>query len=648
MADVPTPSRARVGIYWVILAAIPVLFFALLEGGLRVGGYGKDLPLFQPLEGYPGTRYQNREASRRYFYFQENPPTPLYDFFRAEKTPETFRLFVMGESSAAGYPFYYGGAFSRMLQQRLQQTFPERDIEVVNTAMAAISSYTLADFAPEILAEQPDAVLIYAGHNEYYGALGVASAESLGRFPWLIDAYLSLQKLRTVQLLRAGIARVMALAPRPNPDGTTLMARMVGEQEIPLDSPLYQAGLRQFERNLTRVVRTFTSAGVPVYVSTVASNERDQPPFISRPAAAFDATAWTARLDRLEALLARDPAQARDSLQIVVGLEDEDARSRYLLGRAWWALGDTASAQLAFLDAKDRDRLRFRAPEAINAKIRAVCSVEGCIVVEGREALAARSPGQSIGAEMMTEHLHPSIEGFFTLADAFYESLRQHEARLSWVRPISREQARSEILVTELDSLVGMLRVRQLVSGWPFQPLGREIPWQNQLNPQTFLDSLSIGLFYNEISWMNANAQLQGYYERRGEPLKALRAALALIQEYPFAFEGYSMAANQLVSLGRLSDALLYANASLERGENAAALSLSGAILLQQEKPSDAIPRLERAVALDARLVQAQYNLAGAYFMANRPDDARRAVQVYRQKFGTHPGIEALAAQLGM
>lgn len=648
MAEVPLQSGGRQVVFWVLLAAIPFLFFGALEGGLRLVGYGKDLPLFQPLEGFPGTRYQNREVSRRYFYFQENPPTPLYDFFRAEKTPETFRLFVMGESSAAGYPFYYGGAFSRMLQQRLQQTFPERDVEVVNTAMAAISSYTLADFAPEILAEQPDAVLIYAGHNEFYGALGVASAESLGRFPWLIDAYLSLQKLRTVQLLRAGLARVMALAPRPNPDGTTLMARMVGEQEIPLDSPLYQAGLRQFERNLTRVVRTFRQADVPVYVSTVASNERDQPPFISRPAASFDPVAWSARLDRHEALLRQDPARAIDSLRVMVGLEDEDARSRYLLGRAWWALGDTASARLAFLDAKDRDRLRFRAPEALNARIRAVCAQEGCIVVEGREALAAQSPGQSIGAEMMTEHLHPTIEGFFTLADAFYESLRQNESRLTWSRPISRSQARSEVLVTELDSLVGMLRVKQLMAGWPFQPLGQEIPWQAQLNPQTFLDSLSIALFYNEVTWMNANAQLQTYYERRGQPLKALRAALAFIQEYPFAFEGYTMAANQLVALGRLNDALVYANASLDRGENAAALSLSGAILLQQGNATEAIPRLERAVALDGRLVQAQYNLAGAYFMANRPEDTRRAVRTYREKFGTHPGIEALAAQVGL
>ena len=38
---------------------------------------------------------------------------------------------MQGGSAAAGWPYSYGGAFSRMLEQRLAQTFPDRDVEVV-------------------------------------------------------------------------------------------------------------------------------------------------------------------------------------------------------------------------------------------------------------------------------------------------------------------------------------------------------------------------------------------------------------------------------------------------------------------------------------------------------------------------------------
>ena len=41
--------------------------------------------------------------------------------------------------------------------------------------MAAVNSYVLLDFVDEILDVDPDAVLIYAGHNEYLGVFGVAS-----------------------------------------------------------------------------------------------------------------------------------------------------------------------------------------------------------------------------------------------------------------------------------------------------------------------------------------------------------------------------------------------------------------------------------------------------------------------------------------
>ena len=49
----------------------------------------------------------------------------------------------------------------------------------------------------EIIAIEPDAVLIYAGHNEYYGALGTASTESLGGSTILVRLYLGLRQYRT-------------------------------------------------------------------------------------------------------------------------------------------------------------------------------------------------------------------------------------------------------------------------------------------------------------------------------------------------------------------------------------------------------------------------------------------------------------------
>ena len=144
-----------------------------------------------------------------------------------------------------------------MLEQRLLQSFPGKNIEIINTAMAAVNSYTLRDLADEIIAQDPDLVLIYAGHNEYYGSLGVGSAESLGRFVGVVNAYLKLQDFCVVQALQRMLMRGAALFASGNEApkaGTTLMSRMVEEQEIPIHPPLYEMGLVQFERNMGAIL----------------------------------------------------------------------------------------------------------------------------------------------------------------------------------------------------------------------------------------------------------------------------------------------------------------------------------------------------------------------------------------------------------
>lgn len=320
-------SGGRRTVFVLLMLALPVVFFAILEAGLLAAGFGDSYPLFVTVPGTDIWRMQNREVAHRYFSRQARVPTSIGDAFLSEKAPGTFRVFVQGGSSAAGYPYYYGGSPSRMLQQRLQQTFPSRRIEVINTAMAAVNSYTLLDFADEIIEQEPDAILVYAGHNEFYGALGVGSAESLGRSRFIVRAYLGLQRWRTVQLLRKGLAwlaGVFADRQAGVVPGATLMERMVGEQEIPLWSPVYLAGIEQYRRNLRELLDAYTDAGVQVFVGTVASNERDHAPFLSAPEDGVDGETWTREVaagaasvaaGQAEAALAiLDPLAARDAL----------------------------------------------------------------------------------------------------------------------------------------------------------------------------------------------------------------------------------------------------------------------------------------------------------------------------------------------
>ena len=224
----------------------------------------------------------NQEVAKRYFYDIKRIPYSNQDVFDIEKKPNSFRVFVLGGSSAAGYPFSPLGSFSRYIRDRLTLLYPSSKIEVVNLSMTAINSYTIRDLFPGVLEQKPDLILIYAGHNEYYGALGVGSLESLGTSREMVNLILYLNKYKTVELLRNTIQWIMKLfsGSDDGPSGT-LMSRMAKEQYIGFDTEIFNDGISQFEGNIRDVLDMAKEKNVPVILSTLASNLKDQPPFIS-------------------------------------------------------------------------------------------------------------------------------------------------------------------------------------------------------------------------------------------------------------------------------------------------------------------------------------------------------------------------------
>ncbi len=605
------PARRR-RLFALIAGLIPVAFFVGLELALRLFGVGGSYPLFVPVSGAEGYLAMNPEMARRYFLRAPRVPTGMHDVFRTEKDSATFRILVQGGSTAAGYPYYYGGSFSRMLEQRLQQTWPERSVEVVNTAAAAVNSHTLLDRAPEIVAQAPDAVLIYAGHNEFYGALGVASAESLGRRRNVVQLYLRLQRLRTVQALSALLRSLAEAAATAGADNRTLMERMVGQQSIAYGSALYRRGLAQFRGNLRALLARYAASGIPVFVATLASNERGHPPFVGEPSGA--PRDWAAHHDRALQLAQRGSLDsALVAVDRAVALDTMAARSHFSRARMLEWARRPEEARDAYILAKDLDRLRFRASERINGIIREEAARSGATVVDVRAALAARSRDGIIGSDLMLEHLHPNVEGYFIMADAFYQAMVRDSARY-----ISAERARREVLFTAVDSLFGAYRLRQLLGSWPFEPAGTPLATLDTVTARNPVEEIALDLFRGRRSWYESTAALRTHYAQNGDYHRALQAALAMVQQYPYLGPPYLDAARILVEQRRLPEALPYLEAAISLQETADAHYLTGNIHLAYRRAEQAIRHLSRAADLEPGSEVMLFQLSQAYVLTER------------------------------
>ena len=119
-------------ILWLLFSlGMPLLLLAGIEAGLRYAGYGvnlDDLFLSTPDGQY---LYMNKDISKRYFTLSQ-ATTGNPEFFKKEKDSRTFRMFVLGESAALGFPYPNNISFQRMLKYALREANPQRDIEIVN------------------------------------------------------------------------------------------------------------------------------------------------------------------------------------------------------------------------------------------------------------------------------------------------------------------------------------------------------------------------------------------------------------------------------------------------------------------------------------------------------------------------------------
>jgi len=611
----PSPARRRVFALLALLS--PVLVFGALEGGLRIANYKGDLSLFTSIpnvdQKYLGV---NPRLASRYFASLRIVPTPPTDLFLRSKPARGFRIFVLGESSTAGFPYGYNGAFSRVVRDALRDVLPQDTVEVVNLGVSAVTSYALYDVVDEMLSQQPDAVLIYAGHNEFYGALGAGSTETVGAFPAFVRAYLGLQRrFKTVVLARDLALRLAAIGGAPADSSRSLMQQMVREELIPLHSPTYERGTRQFRENLQAMLRRFNEAEVPVFVASLTSNLRDQPPFRSR---------------------------ATDSLPAAKQVFDDARRAL--------AEGKRTEARSLFELARDLDALRFRAAGEFNGIIRTLARESGAHYVPVDEAFAAAAKDGIPGSELFWEHLHPNQTGYHLIGKTFFEGIAQtgflgHTADLARLRSWPAYYEAMEL--TEFDRRFAWHQIRSVTTSWPF--VAREdpggYPWNYR--PVSPADSAAFGaVILRRAAWPLAKFNLAAYYRARGELHRAYAEYRGLMRDQPENATLRVYAADVFMQVSDFGPARELLERAYAIEPSAFTCYALGHLEVETKHPERATQLLEQAQRFTPDVPVVLYDLSRAYALARDWDRAREyadRLAIVRSDF---PGLDTWRAEL--
>lgn len=604
--------------YLAITLAMPFLVFGLVEAGLRLARPSGGLPLFREAPLVRGDYLAaSPDVGRRWFAGIEEAPAPPVEPFASEKDDRTFRVFVLGESSTAGFPYPRNATFSRLLRDVLSDVLPDRPVEVVNLGIAATNSFAMLDMAQEVAAQRPDAVLIYAGHNEYYGALGAASRVSIPGGTGAVRLYLKLLRLRTVLALRDGLAalRLRGGAAASDLEAASLMEILARDRQVPLEGARYDQGVRQFETNLETIVRTFTRRDIPVFVASLVSNLRDQPPF---------------------------PAEANS--------RPTGAAAAFDSARSALAAGDTVAAARLFARARDLDVVRFRAPGEFNDVIRRVARSTGATYVPVAEAFGAASPAGIPGSELLLEHVHPNRAGYALIGRVFFHALSEagtlgESADMARLR--SWDEYAAGTTLTPFDERIALHLVRTLNSRWPFVPVERQSDYRGSYVPSDFLDSLAFAVSRG-VSWAQAKLQLAAEYERRVHFDSAAAEYAGLARDAPLFDEPLRLLARALSRAGREAEAEAAIRRAVAIRPTPSSLALLGAAAARRRELSEAISFFRRSLALQPNQPDVLYQLSLTYGLAQDIANARATAVRLARLSPNYPGLADWLEALGL
>ncbi|NJD22522.1 MAG: hypothetical protein FIA82_07605 [Melioribacter sp.] len=577
----PENSKKHPFYFYIILILIPIILLFFLEAGLQLFNYGYSTD--QWVEITNNKLILNPEIAYRYFHKTSGIPYPTRDSFDKIKSSNSIRVFVLGESSTAGFPYSPNGTFSKYIKKRLLLNYPDRNIEVVNLSMAAINSYSLLDLMPGIIDQKPDLIIIYAGHNEYYGALGVASSESLGNSRILVKLMLYLNRFKTVQLIRNFIDSITSLFKSDIPQAGTLMQRMVKDQLIPINSEMYYDGINQFQNNLDEIFKMISASKIPVVIGTLTSNLKDQKPFISSPAKNYPEADVV--FNNAEKMLSEKKINEADSL---------------------------------FEYAKELDLLRFRAPKKINFIIKELGKKYNYTVVDFDSIFKALSPDGIVGDNLMSDHLHPTLFGYKSMGKIFYEEVMKKNIFPTPKGLLSNEEQDKYVFnnysFTRIDSTIAQFRLFILKNSWPYNLEQQNINLLYEKIPRKDItDSLAFLVIKDELSWELAHRKLAERYLQESKIDGFVKEMDAVIDQFPDEIAYYKITAGNLVETSNFDLAESYLKKYYEIIPDAFCTKWLGIINLNKKKIKDAIFYLQKSLEFNSSDPQTFYNIAGAF-----------------------------------
>ncbi|MFC2084168.1 GDSL-type esterase/lipase family protein [Bacteroidota bacterium] len=567
-----------------------------MEVILTLSNYGNDYTTFIKIsDKFEDLLFINPKLPHKYFSRSVAIPSVIPDGFDKDKKDNSFRIFVFGGSTTVGYPYPTNASFSRQLRRKLELLYPDVKFEVVNLGTAAVNSIFARELINDVLEQEPDLILIYMGHNEYFGVYGAASGDFYSGNYSLINIINKLKNLKIYQLFTDVVYRISELFPGERLSNQTLMAIMAQKNLVPKNSNIFINGLNLFEKNMDYILSACRNYRIPVFTGTLTSNLLQKP------------------LD----VIVKEKSTA------------EEYYNRAMIDRQ---RGDRATSWKLLEQAKEYDELRFRAPKEMNGIIKSLSKKYNFPVVNIDSVFSLNEGNALIKSGLFVDHLHPNIRGYKLIADSYYEKIREMDLLRDFKKRADIDTTIVDriLIVTQpftgLDSSFSDIKIEILLNSYPFvlNPDSRKI--LSSIELKDLNDSLAMQAVLNKKSWDDVHIELAEIKLRRKDYWGFFRELFTVIEDKPFYKYTYDLAVQKLMEAKKYHIAKIVLNKQKIYHPDKFLYKNLGICALETGDIKNAINKFEKSNRLFPNDPEINFRLSNAYFISGDVESAMEAI----------------------
>ncbi|HSP87859.1 MAG TPA: tetratricopeptide repeat protein, partial [Ignavibacteriaceae bacterium] len=385
-----------------------------------------------------------------------------------------------------------------------------------------------------------------------------------------------------------------------------------------------------FNDNYNEIIETAEKNKIPIIISTLVTNEKDLAPFVSMHSSTLDKSqkkSWLHYYNLgLNSLKKNNYNDAIHHFENAVSIDSTPANVHYQLGKCYQQLGNYERAKRKFLIAKDLDGLRFRAPSEFNNVIKKLVKKYKIPLADVNKNFQENSPNGIIGDELLIDHLHPNIPGYFLLAKSWFEAIQEHKIfKFSLGHTYDDNILLQNSSFSILDSVIGELKIMKLRNEPPFSSVRKNFDF----TAKNFSEQIAYDyVIKQQTSWGKAHLLAAQEYMNKNDfvsALKEYKAILVTDENNPYILSSTGDIYFNLELYKEAEENYLKAFAML----NEPSLKFKlGMTYINLQKPKTAIQFLKDCLINNPgrfnpeEIEKIHYNFALAYIQLNEIDNA--------------------------